>query len=205
VDPDGIHISARRLEEKKRSNEGVTAELRVPAGAVLDLHTSNGAVHSTGGTGSVKVRTANGAIHIKDSKGPLHLHTSNGAVIVTGVSGTVELRTSNGRITVNADKAKINAHTSNGSIAFTGSLADGEHSFKSSNGSISLTLPADAQFKVDARTSHGRITTDFGQGPVKGSRLRLQATIGDKPAATVNLETSNGSIELRKKNKQASE
>ncbi|MFL5242891.1 MAG: sigma-70 family RNA polymerase sigma factor [Gemmataceae bacterium] len=198
---DTVHISARRLEDKVgHGQEGASAEIRVPAGSVLDLRTSNGSVKLTGGKGKVTVRTSNGEIKVKDSKGALHLHTANGAITVTGATGLAELETTNGPIELQAEKAVVKAQASNSQLHFTGTLAEGAHSMSTSNGRILITLPADAQFKVDAATSNGRITNDFSAGSSKQSaRQHIEATVGEKPAATIKLHTSNGGIEIRKK------
>ena len=45
-------MTAKRLrDDVKNRSEGVNAVVKVPAGAVLDLGTSNGSVKLTGGTG----------------------------------------------------------------------------------------------------------------------------------------------------------
>ena len=200
-DKDNIRITARRTQDKDRtSQENVSAEVRVPAGATLNLKSSNGTVQATGGTGGINVETSNGQIQIKDSKGSLKLNTRNGGIVVAGSTGRAELTTSNGPIDLQAEKAVVTARTSNGEVRFRGTLADGAHTFATSNGRIALTLPADSQFKVDATTKLGGISTDFG--PAVSSRVgraNLQATVGDNPKATITLETQNGGIEIRKK------
>jgi len=198
---DTVTITARRLEQKNwHRSEGASAEIHVPPGAALNLKTSNGAVKLTGGTGRVTVHTTNGSVHAKDSKGSLNLDTTNGGIVVTGASGTVELKTTNGPIDVQAEKALVKAQTSNGEIRFSGSLADGKHSLDTSNGPIVLTLPASARVRVEARTTHGRIVSDFPGGSKElAEKGRFDAVIGEKPAAEVKLHTSNGPIEIRKK------
>ena len=91
--------------------------------------------------------------------------------------------------------------TSNGPIRFSGTLADGDHTFATTNGGIVLTLPAGARFRVDATTSHGSVVSDFsGQKAAPTGRVHLQEIVGDKPAVTIKLRTSNGSIAIRKQN-----
>ncbi|HJZ94554.1 MAG TPA: sigma-70 family RNA polymerase sigma factor [Gemmataceae bacterium] len=199
-DKDTVTITARRREKDRVSQESVSAEVRVPAGAVLDLRTDNGGVQVTGGTGNVAVQTANGSIQVKDGKGPMRLTTRNGSIAASGATGRVELSTSNGRIDLQAEKAVVTAHTSNGEVRFSGSLADGKHSLTTSNGRLQLTLPAGARFRVDATTSLGAIENDFGEGAsARVGGVHLQTTVGDDPKATIMLKTSNGGIEIRKK------
>jgi RNA polymerase sigma factor (sigma-70 family) len=200
-DKEVIHITARHPQNKDwHGQASASAEVHVPAGSVLDLHTSNGQVKITGGAGKVTVHTSNGAIKVKDNKGALHLTTSNGAIGVAGATGPIELETTNGPITLQAEKAVVKAHGTNGEIAFSGTLADGAHLLTTNNGRILLTLPADARFKVDASTSNGSISSDFTAGAsLKSEKKHLLATVGENPAAAVQLRTSNGAIEIRKK------
>jgi RNA polymerase sigma factor (sigma-70 family) len=197
-DGDTVRITAKSEGQHPTTNRAAAVELQVPPGATLELKTSNGKVAISAPTGDAKVRTSNGQIEVKGTKGNLDLKTSNGAINADGTAGTLALRTSNGRISVKSTQASVTAHTSNGSIHFTGALADGDHSFHTSNGSIDLTLPSNARFRVDAHTTHGKATSQFqikdGDGTKKTS---LKGTVGDNPATTIKLHTTNGNIELR--------
>jgi hypothetical protein len=197
-----IRVQARKKEEKREEHggAGASAELQVPAGAILELRTGNGPVTATGVTGEKNIHTSNGAIRVKGNTGSVHLVTKNGPISVDGGKGPIELDTKNGAIEVRCQDAMVTAHTSNGSVHFRGTLAPGKHSFRTSNGKIAIALPPDAKFHVDARTTHGAIQSDFftvkrsrGHGPVQ-----TQADVGDKPDVSISLETSNGTIEIRK-------
>jgi DUF4097 and DUF4098 domain-containing protein YvlB len=199
-DKDTIHIAARRKDKERRGQESVSAEVRVPPGANLDLQTSNGSVQVAGGTGGLTVKTSNGEIRVKDSKGPLRLTSLNGQIVVVGATGRTELKTSNGAIDLQAEKAVVKAESGNGEIQLRGTLADGTHSLTTANGQIALVLPADARFKLDAKTSNGGIRTDFGAGKsVRVGGAHLQTAIGDDPKVAITVETRNGGIEIRKK------
>ena len=76
-------------------------------------------------------------------------------------------------------------------------LAGGEHTLSTSNGPVTVTLPAGAQFRVDATTSRGAIKSEFISASVQTGR-HVVVTVGEKPAATLKLHTSNGAIEIRK-------
>jgi DUF4097 and DUF4098 domain-containing protein YvlB len=146
--------------------------------------------------------TSNGGIDVRDAAGPLQLTTSNGPIRVAGGAGPTELKTRNGSIEIQRDKAVVTANTSNGGITFKGSLAEGNHTFKTSNGSVALVLPASAQFRVDASTSMGNVSSDFT--PSEGRKkmgAHLQATVGDNPKVSISAQTSLGSISLRKAGK----
>ena len=139
-DGNTVRILARRTDQKfNTGNSGAPAVVQVPAGAILELSTSNGHLGVTGLTGNVTARTSNGRIDVEGSQGRLKLDTSNG------------------NIEVKSNSAVLTAQTSNGQIIFTGTLAQGDHSFRSSNGRITLTLPPSASFRVTADTSNSNI------------------------------------------------
>jgi DUF4097 and DUF4098 domain-containing protein YvlB len=60
-----------------------------------------------------------------------------------------------------------------------------------------LALPEDACFRIDARTSSGKITSAFPVQKVgKSGKRRLQGTVGESPGVAIKAETSNGNIEI---------
>ncbi len=179
-DSSAIRITARRTDQKVNlGNSGARASLRVPAGTILELRTSNGSINVTGSTGDVTAHTSNGKIQIRDSVGRLTLDTSNG------------------QVEVNSSSASVDARTSNGQISFSGKLADGSHVFRTSNGRIVITLPAGTIFGIDAGTSNGKITSDFAVNRTGGSGdNQLRGATGNNPAVSIQASTSNGAIEL---------
>jgi DUF4097 and DUF4098 domain-containing protein YvlB len=197
-DGDTIRVVAKRTDQRVDiGNSGASARLRVPEGAILDLRSSNGAITTSGPMGDVKAETSNGAIDTRGSLGQLGLGTSNGSITVNGGSGLINVETSNGPIDITADNAVVNGRTSNGPIHFSGSLAQGRSELRTSNGHIVVTLPADAQFVVDADTSNAKISSDFAVTAQDFSDNRLRGTVGNDPGTTLELQTSNGPIEIR--------
>jgi hypothetical protein len=198
-DGDTIRVVARRSDQRiDLGNSGASAKLRVPAGTILDLHSSNGAIVSAGPVGDLKAQTSNGAIDVRSSQGQLDLNTSNGGITINGGRGLFNLETSNGRIDITADNVVVNGRTSNGGFHFTGSLAAGRSEMRTSNGGLVVTLPADAQFIIDAETSNAKIDSDFAVTTQDFSDNRLSGTVGSDPDVTLELHTSNGGIDLRR-------
>jgi DUF4097 and DUF4098 domain-containing protein YvlB len=200
-DGDTIRVQATRTDEgdKTHISSGASADLKVPVGAILELHTKNGAVSIAGGTGKVQVETLNGKIQVTKSKGPLDLRTSNGEIVATDATGQLVLKTKNGPIVIQGEKAIVKADTTNGHVHFKGSLAKGEHSFRTSNGGIIVSLPAGSTFRVDAETTHGKIKNEFSlDNPEKDGKMHLQSTVGKDPVVEIKLHTTNGAITIRK-------
>ena len=128
--------------------------------------------------------------------------TVNGDVTTGSLAGPVAISTVNGAAEFSSS-AYGEASTVNGSIKGTigSSLWDGELSFSTVNGSITLDLPADTSTDVRASTVNGDITTDFPltlRGRV--SRRSLSGTIGGGAGGrSLELETVNGSVNLNRR------
>ena len=105
----------------------------------------------------------------------------------------------NGSITLET-RGPARANTVNGSVRARMGSTKGSHSlrFRTVNGSVTLTLPDDANAKIAAKNMNGRIETEFPLY-VKHSRWglgnRLDGSIGEG-GPTIELETVNGAIHL---------
>lgn len=126
-------------------------------------------------------RTVNGDVEARSMNAPVDVKTVNGSASFSTTSYG-EATTVNGSITASL-----------GSATWSETL-----SFTTVNGSITLNLPSDASTEVRASTVNGDITTDFPL-TVTGrmSPRRLNGTIGGG-GRSLELETVNGSVKLRR-------
>jgi DUF4097 and DUF4098 domain-containing protein YvlB len=195
-----VQVAVRSSDRKPVSSRSATVEVLAPPGAVLELHSRNGGVTSTGPMGDVSVEASNGPIQVKESRGKLNLTTSNGGITVNGGTA-LDLKTSNGGIDIRGQEVQVKAQTSNGAIHFQGRLANGDHIFQTSNGQIRLLLPEDVPFNVDAETKNGRVTNDFVSSTGRGTKTfknRFQGSVGKDGLTQIKLRTSNGNIKIQK-------
>ncbi len=203
-----------------RGNWGARFVIKVPRKAVLErLTTSNGPIRTVDGVGPSRLKSSNGQIHVEAFRGNLDAQTSNGAIELLDVEGDVKAHSSNGHIRVDGLRGSFDAGTSNSSIHAKLEQASGPVRLETSNGSIDLTLPADASVAVRAntsnnsitvhapgtvnarlaaRTSNGSITSD-SELRVRGEidRHHMEGVIGNG-GPLIDLSTSNGNIRLLK-------
>ena len=66
------------------------------------------------------------------------------------------------------------------------------------NGSINLKLPRNFSGQIDAKTSKGRVRSDFPVPSTDKSEKQLAGKIGDGGSAKVKLRTTNGNINVKK-------
>lgn len=133
----------------------------------------------------LKVTTSNGRIEVDNIEKRVELHSSNGTIDVRAQAGPEELlvKTSNGRINVSA--------------APIGGLYD----LRTSNGSVTVTLPESVGVEIKASTSNGSINLGYGQWVFEGGQVsnkNIAAKLGDG-SLNLNISTSNGNIGLQKK------
>jgi hypothetical protein len=125
--------------------------------------------------------------------------TTNGNVLGHGLDSVVQATTTNGNVDVSTSEW-TSATTTNGGIRVSIGSAkwNGELEVKTTNGSVDVTLPASAEFKLDAATTNGGIHTDFPitvQGSFNSKSLSGTVGAGGRELRVV---TTNGTIKLTK-------
>jgi hypothetical protein len=128
-----------------------------------------------------------------------HALTTNGGVHCVNLESVVEAATTNGNVEVSTSEW-ASARTTNGGVRVSMGNAkwSGELELMTTNGSVNVTLPASAEFKVDASTTNGGIQTDFPitiQG--RFGPKSLSGTVGGG-GRDLKVATTNGAIELKK-------
>jgi DUF4097 and DUF4098 domain-containing protein YvlB len=125
--------------------------------------------------------------------------TVNGDVEAMKLSAPLALSTVNGSVRFSTSETG-RAQTVNGSI--TGALGRADWAdtleFKTVNGTITLTLPADVSTDLSAETLSGDVSTDFPlTATSRSSRRRVSGTIG-AGGRMLSLRTVNGVIAVRR-------
>ncbi len=150
----------------------------------------------------------------------LNLKTLNGGkIVVENISGEIDAENLNGSIEITNASGAVVAHSQNGKITVSlNRITPGKSmSFVTMNGTVDVTLPADAKANLRMKTENGEIWSDFdikldstSRAPVvedqrkSGGRyhVRLDKTIygsinGGGPELI--MQTFNGSILIHKK------
>jgi len=168
----------------------------------IDADTSNAKIDLEDVVGSVRGRTSNGAIRIERARGDVDVQSSNGEVKITHIeAGTISVATSNGGIEAESVSGAASLETSNASISFQAVRlpSSPEVNAVTSNGSVTVEVPANVRARVSLKTSNGHISPDFGSAAVSGletSRNELEADLNGG-GGEIRARSSNGDITFR--------
>jgi DUF4097 and DUF4098 domain-containing protein YvlB len=165
--------------EIRASGDRVTVETHQPLGffgnhGKVDYHVT------VPENARLQIETTNGRVRIEGAAGPVRAATTNGGVEVEDAVGAVEATTTNGGVRV----------------AFLRVPAAGSSRVATTNGSVTLLLPADASGSFEASTVNGGIKTDFPLEVSGGfGGRRLNGRLGDG-RARFELRTVNGGVRI---------
>ena len=204
---------------------GHSIEIDAPAGASLDLSgrevqasvDSLKKVNVNVVAGDITLRNISGGIYAHSGRGDLLVENSAGAIALNGTTGNIVVaevkagkigdllraKTNSGAISLQrVEHRQIEASSISGSLIFDGKfLKGGLYNFRTSNGSIDLSIPAlsSCTFKVTYGIGHFKYDVPL---KVLSEDITPRAKIvvarlgtGD---ATVSLTTSTGVIGIRK-------
>ena len=173
-------------------------ELLVPNDTQVALTSTNGKICLEGLERSIRARSSNGSVLIREVNGDIDVTTANAKVKCDHTHGHLRARSSNGKIEVGCHHGSLDASTSNGVIKASIDRLDAVGvSLTTSNGRIVLDLPEEPDVDVDIRVENGHIRNDlelFDQTRDPDGRVRGRIGHGGTP---IRLRTSNGTVSLR--------
>ena len=200
----GVHISP-------------TARLRVavPRNSNIQATSGDGSIRAEAIDGKLVFTTADGSITGSRLGGTLQLRSGDGSIRLDDVSGTLDLETTDGSITLDARPSVLKARTGDGSIRVNieseTAMAD-NWELTTSDGSVTLTLPAAFDAEIDAETSDGAVrashplleadANERGEGEDRrerrDSRRMLRSKMGDG-GKQLRIRTGDGTIRIERR------
>ena len=184
------------------TNHALSIEVSVPKNSDLDARTGDGAVVLEGITGAAKVRSGDGHITATDLKGDIELHTGDGGIDARGLDGKLSASSGDGRISVSGRFDELDLSSGDGHItaeAQRGSLVANGWDLDTSDGGITLRIPADLKANLSASTSDGGISLDVPV-EVEGewhAEHRLRGTLNGG-GGPLRLRSGDGSIRVER-------
>lgn len=199
-------------EEKKSGCHAFgDVELMVPRGASLYLQTGDGtidvgdvaSVFARSETGDISIQKATRSVEAVSFSGEVSVENSTGRMLMKSVSGVVsaanlrpndendcfEASTISGDIQLDeVDHQQVSVKSANGKVSLSGPLAhQGRYTFNTTSSDVTLSLPTNASFRLNARIARDReVTSDFPltltiEDPVPGIPRKPTPTPAPEP------------------------
>jgi Putative adhesin len=199
------------------NNKRISAEVRMPKNADLQIDTSDGRVDLADVNGNIKVHTSDGAISASKLSGTIDLRSSDGSITADALTGAFKLHSGDGKISGTDLDGKCDISTGSGSIQVAGrfdslDLKSGDGavtaraepgskltsmwSIATTDGHVEVEIPKDLQANLDASTNDGHITLGLPvsmQGDI--SRKSVKGTLNGG-GSTLFIHSGDGSIRL---------
>ncbi|MDF3149805.1 MULTISPECIES: DUF4097 family beta strand repeat-containing protein [unclassified Streptomyces] len=166
-------LTVRTKERRMIGPSGVTdVTVELPTGSRVEMTGSWAQLLGEGRLGEVRVKTSTGDVRL-DTTGPLQLTVSHGSMTVDRVEGKAEITTSSGSVRVG--------------------LVDGPAVLKNSHGNTTVgTVTGELRMSG----ANGGIDIACAEASVIGTTTNASLRVAEVSSGDVQLETSNGSIEV---------
>ncbi|WP_018549460.1 DUF4097 family beta strand repeat-containing protein [Streptomyces sp. LaPpAH-108] len=166
-------LTVRTKERRMLGPSGIVdVTVELPAGSRIDMTGPWVQVLGEGRLGEVRVKTSVGDVRL-ETTGPLNLALSHGSVVVDRVEGAAEITTSSGTVRVG--------------------VVDGPAVLKNSNGA---TTVGTVTGELRVRGTNGGIDITRAGASVTGTATNGSLRVAEVASGEVQLETSNGPIEI---------
>lgn len=169
----GDHV---RIRSSGRGLEAwADVRVLVPEGSEVATYLAAGSTRLEGVDAEARVKSGQGRIDVRDTRGALTLDTGSGAVTVTGSEGRLRVDTGSGSVAVtDAVGPRIEVDTGSGSVRLA--TVGGDVWVDTGSGSVEL-------FEVEG----GEVEVDTGSGSVDGEGIT---------AESVEVDTGSGGVRL---------
>jgi DUF4097 and DUF4098 domain-containing protein YvlB len=183
-----------------RTVSGDVQVQRIGQGASLE--SVSGGVKATDVNGRVSMQSVSGSAVALNIKGDLTAKSVSGGVQINQAAGYIQAESVSGGVTINGGYGSgLKASSVSGEISFEGKLnSNGRYELKSHSGKVTIAVPGDSAFALQASTFSGSIQSDFDikvRG-LEGNKKTINGTVGSG-GATVEASSFSGSVSIRKK------
>lgn len=179
---------------------GLRLTIRTAPGTAIKAWTGDGRIELSGLTGPVEAVTASGPIEaesLRAGASPAQLRTGDGRIDGKDLEGRFVAETADGRISLAGRLQQVRAVSGDGRVTVTARSAAapaprGVWELRSADGSVRLTLPAEAAALVSAAGEPDE-DEETGNGDDWEERAAVRfAEFGEGPAARVLLRPGSG-------------
>lgn len=169
----------------------------------ISVETVEGVISVNGGNGLISLRSVDGDLKLSNAKGRIELNSVDGSLTLSNIVGEIQAQSVDGEITMDGiESSGVEAQSVDGQITYRGTIKEGgRYRLSSHDGGVTVITP-EINATVSISTFSGDMETDFpctltGTRPGK----RVNCTMGNG-SARVDIESFDGTVELRKASKK---
>lgn len=210
----GVLLVGHIKDKAVRRKVSISYEIVVPANSEVKSHTGSGSQSITDVLGPVVVKTGSGRITLTNIGDAVNARSGSGAIRADNIAGAFEAHAGSGsiRLTQTAPGdvivstgsgsselrgvvGSLNVHAGSGRIVVDGQQ-DGDWLLDTGSGSVTIDLPSDAAFSLDAESGSGGITVDHPltvQGKISKRHIRGDVRGGGD---RLRIDTGSGGIHV---------
>lgn len=220
LDNPPVELSGERLIVGHFKDRGigrrvsVSYEIVVPADTSVDAKAGSGSVSVRDIAAPVVVGSGSGRLKVENIGGPVKAKAGSGSIRAEGVAGEFKGSTGSGGIFMSqTSPGDVKASSGSGSIELVGVVGalkanagsgrievdgrqEGDWTIGSGSGSITVRLPDDAAFNLDAESNSGGITLEHPlmvQGKISKRHIRGEVRGG---GPLLRVDTGSGGITI---------
>ncbi len=195
-----------RLSETPLRLTGGKGELTVTSNAAVDFtnmtasmrfEMDGGTLHGKGNQGAVRVRARRTGVKLEGITGEVDLDTTSAGVVVQKITGPVNAIVYGGDAQLLDLQGPVNLDIGGGNaeVSWTAITGDRDSLLKSTNGDLTVRLPANAACRVTARSSSGHVTSDLPALKAPPDATELDGALGQAQRPRIEIE-ADGNIHL---------
>jgi DUF4097 and DUF4098 domain-containing protein YvlB len=214
-----VKVTGPRRSEFRGVTVGVhispTARLRVavPRNSNIQASSSDGSIRAEAIEGKLVLTTADGSVTGSRLGGTIQIRSGDGSIRLDEVAGNLDLETTDGSIGLEATPSVLKARTGDGAIRVninSETAMTDNWELTTSDGSVTVMLPAVFNAEIDAETSDGAVRASHplladerrGEGDSRDerreSRRLLRSTMGDG-GKLLRIRTGDGTIRIERR------
>lgn len=216
IEQTGNMIRIGRIEDPDlRRNISISYEITVPAATTLRANTGSGNAEVQGLSSTTRVSTGSGDVNMRDISAEVRASTGSGNVRAENIKGVFRgetgsgdifvrgngtgdtfVSTGSGNIQVDDMKGTLRARTGSGDVTVAG-VATSSWDVQTGSGNVTLRLPGNAAFELNAETSSGNIDVNRQitmSGQLNKHHVRGKVNGG---GTLLTLRTGSGDIQIR--------
>ncbi len=204
---DEVHFLFKELphtgEHLAWHKEQTRVTVESPAQLTLGAKTSDGNVILSGLQGDLNLTTGDGNVAVDHVSGNVRIRSGDGRVKVTDADGSIDAHTSDGSLSVDGIFHALALHTSDGTLDLNlreGTKLAGASTIQSSDGSVTIRVPASFAADLSVHTSDGHVDCalplamdNYQSGGRHGNELHGKLNGGGTP---LTINTSDGNVKI---------